>query len=76
MEKKGDWKKAAWHFFSGLLISFNGVTLFLLTYRNNGIGVDRTWITGILCLLCMIGGVMDFCRGVSLLRGGDKVKDK
>ena len=76
MEKKWNWKRAAWHLFSGLLISFNGVALFLVTCHDYGIDAGRTWMIGILCLLCLIDGVIDFCRGISFLRGGDKAKEE
>lgn len=76
MEKKRNWKKASWRLFSGLLISFNGVALFLVTYHDYGIDAGRTWMIGILCLLCLIDGVIDFCRGISLLRDGDKTKEE
>ena len=76
MEKTRNWKRAAWHLFSGLLISFNGVALFLVTCHDYGIDAGRTWMIGVLCLLCLIDGVIDFCRGISLLRGGDKTKEE
>ena len=76
MEKKRNWKKASWRLFSGLLISFNGVALFLVTCHDYGIDAGRTWMIGVLCLLCLIDGVIDLYRGISLLRGGDKTKEE
>lgn len=75
MEKqRREWKRAAGPLFSGVLLVFVGVMNLGPAWEAYAADSGQGWMLGVF-LLSMILGVIELCRGVSILWSGNKKKE-
>ena len=73
-KKKREWNRAAGALFFGALLVFIGVMNLGPAWEGYAADSSQGWMLGIF-LLSMILGVIELCRGASILWGDNKIKE-